>query len=48
MSVTVLIKRVVNLGSEIQLDELYREMRSATLKQDGYIGTETKFEIYTH
>jgi len=41
MAVTVLIKRKVGPGNEIQLEELYREMRSAALTQGGYIGAET-------
>lgn len=41
MSVTVLIKRKVKPGNEDLLEELYREMRSAALKQKGYIGAET-------
>lgn len=41
MTVTVLIKRKVAPGNEILLEELYREMRSAALKQKGYIGAET-------
>ncbi|WP_457552551.1 antibiotic biosynthesis monooxygenase family protein [Desulfobacula sp.] len=41
MAVTVLIKRKGTPGNEIQLEELYREMRSAALKHNGYIGAET-------
>ena len=41
MTVTVLIKRKVAPGNEGLLEELYREMRSAALKQGGYIGAET-------
>ena len=41
MAVTVLIKRVVFPENEIQMEELYMEMRSAALKQEGYIGAET-------
>ena len=41
MAVTVLIKRNVTPGNESLLAELYREMRSAALSQEGYIGAET-------
>jgi len=41
MTVTVLIKRKVTPGNESLLEELYREMRGAALKQPGYIGAET-------
>ncbi|RLC04611.1 MAG: antibiotic biosynthesis monooxygenase [Deltaproteobacteria bacterium] len=41
MAVTVLIKRQVTPGNESLLEELYREMRGAALKQKGYIGAET-------
>ncbi len=38
MAVTVLIKRVVSPENEIQMEELYSEMRKAALTQEGYIG----------
>ena len=41
MAVTVLIKRQVTAGNEALLDELYREMRTTALQQEGYIGAET-------
>lgn len=41
MAVTVLIKRQVTSGNDALLDELYREMRSTAIKQEGYIGAET-------
>ncbi|MBU1193948.1 MAG: antibiotic biosynthesis monooxygenase [Proteobacteria bacterium] len=41
MSVTVLIKRKVTPENMGLLEELYREMRAAALKQKGYIGAET-------
>ncbi|WP_299976415.1 antibiotic biosynthesis monooxygenase [Desulfobacula sp.] len=41
MAVTVLIKRKFVPGNESLLEELYREMRSAALNQEGYIGAET-------
>ena len=41
MAVTVLIKRQVTPGNENLLEELYHEMRSVALKQEGYIGAET-------
>ena len=41
MAVTVLIKRVVSPENEIQMEELYREMRKTALTQEGYIGAET-------
>ena len=41
MAVTVLIKKVVSPENEIQMEELYREMRKAALTQEGYIGAET-------
>ncbi len=41
MAVTVLIKRKVIPEKVGLLEELYREMRSAALKQKGYIGAET-------
>ncbi len=41
MAVTVIIKRKVHTGNESQLDELYKEMRSTALKQEGYIRAET-------
>lgn len=40
MAVSVLIKRKVAPGNEGLLDELYREMRSSALRQQGYIGAE--------
>ena len=36
MAVTVLIKRVVSPENEIQMEELYREIRIAALTQEGY------------
>ena len=41
MGITVLIRRKVVSGNESLLEELYLEMRSAALKQKGYIGAET-------
>ncbi len=41
MVVSVLIKRVVSPENEIQMEELYREMRKAALTQEGYIEAET-------
>jgi antibiotic biosynthesis monooxygenase (ABM) superfamily enzyme len=41
MAVTVLIKRVVSPENEIQMEELYREMRKTALTQEGHFGSET-------
>ena len=41
MAVTVSIKREVAPENEIQIEELYREMRKTDLTQEGHIGSET-------
>jgi hypothetical protein len=41
MTVTVMIKKKVVPENKILMEELYREMRSAALTQEGYIGAET-------
>ncbi len=41
MAVKVMIKRTVAPENEILMEELYREMRSVALTQEGYIGAET-------
>lgn len=48
MAVTVLIKRKVTAGKGELLEDLYRELVALAVSQDGYLGAETRFEIYEH
>lgn len=48
MAVTVLIKRKIPPENERQLKELYVELKSLALRQEGYIGAETLKRVGTH